>query len=107
MTYGCTAVDATAAAEHPAERDLHEAKHEPFHRRGVFQTEIHVGGYIPDEPDVEVADEGGKYHEDSVSFHEGEQQAVQLVVDVELVGLATLHCLRLSVLHRQSALQKR
>ena len=57
-------------AEDPTERDLHETEHEPFHPGGGLQTESPVGGYLPDEPDVEVTDQGGKCHEYSVLLYE-------------------------------------
>lgn len=71
-----------STAEHPAERDLHEAEHEAFHPRGGLQTESPVGGHLPDEPDVEVADEGGKYHEYSVFLHERKGQVLPTEVVV-------------------------
>lgn len=54
----------------PAERDLHEAEDELFHPRGRLQTESFVGVDFPHEPDVEVADQGRKYHEYSIFLHE-------------------------------------
>ena len=63
-----------SASEDPAEGDLHEAEHEPLHPRGGLQTESFVGGDFPHEPDVEVADQGRKYHEHSIFLHEREGQ---------------------------------
>lgn len=82
------------AAERPAERNMHEAEHEPFHPRGGLQAEVFVGGYLPDEPDVEVADEGGKYHEHSVFLHERERQ----VLPSEVVVLHVEGALRCAAL---------
>lgn len=83
-----------STAEDPTERDLHEAEHEPFHPRGGLQTESPVGGYLPDEPDVEVADQGCKYHEHSVLLHEREGQ----MLPAEVVVLHVEGALRCSTL---------
>lgn len=63
-----------AASEDPAERHLHETEDELLHTRGRLYTEGLVGGDFPHEPDVEVSNQGRKYHELSVFFHEREGQ---------------------------------
>ena len=83
-----------AAAEDPAERHLNEAEDELFHTRGRLQTESLVGGNPPDEPDVEVADQGRNYHEHSVFFHEREGQ----VLPAEVVVLHVEGALRRAAL---------
>ena len=76
-----------AAAEDPAERHLNETEDELLHTRGRLQTESLVGGDFPHEPDVEVADQGRKYHEHSVFFHEREGQVFPSEVHARLVHL--------------------
>jgi len=83
-----------ATAEDPAERHLNEAEDELLHTRGRLQTESLVGGDFPHEPDVEVADQGRKYHEHSVFFHEREGQ----VFPAEVVVLHVESALRSAAL---------